>query len=583
MSFEAMVPYRLHAFPYERAGAPDGEIVVHGPQHLRARLARVPGVRTTDEKTTVDATRANFLIVEAIAAPQEVSEDYKKLRAITVGEPGFDPYMADRVYGAYCAATPLLPHQEQFITFARDKRAAFNASEQGTGKTRMAWVLAELWKARRILIVCPKSLIPQWEQEYRQSVVTPKRMSPITLQDGSVKERGHKLRDITEQAEGSFQWRPAVIINYECLHGMLAHLRVYQPDLIIFDESSKLKSRSAQMTRAALKLTAELHERKGRVLLLTGTPIGNDIGDLWSQLNLLDPKLAPESYTKFIETYGEIANINFGGRLVRKVTGCLDPAGLMQRLEPVWFRATKATCLKLPPKVHERITLKMPKPLKDIYTAVQKDGAAALGAPGCLDSEGSNLIRLQEIAGGLMPTPADKFGTDWTMEPCRWQPKLEWLEQWVKDRLVDDPQHRVIIWCRYRAEMGLIGTMLRDVIEERRVRFAHGDVDNQSLDEIKASFNSRDPKGVQVIVAQIQKLAYGHNLQACDTNIFYSHTWSYIDRSQAEDRSHRHGREQFVRYIDLVLAGTVDEDIMKAMERKESLTARFTPETALQS
>ena len=106
-----------------------------------------------------------------------------------------------------------------------------------------------------------------------------------------------------------------------------------------------------------------------------------------------------------------------------------------------------------------------------------------------------------------------------------------------------------------------------------------GSTHDRELEKLKASFNSRDPDGVQVLVAQIKKLAYGHNLQAGDRNIYYSHTWSHVEKSQSADRTHRFGRTAPVAYTELVVKGSIDQQILRATDSLQDMSERLTPDT----
>lgn len=503
-----------------------------------------------------------------------MSNEYRAARAQYVGVD--EQQVSDiRVWVKQIHAKPLLEHQYEFLAFAANKSCMLNASQMGTGKTRMAWALTKLWGVKNTLIICPKSLIDQWQDEWYQMWDDLPASSLQPLGDLPVERRRECLRASIDPTE-TFPWDDypsTTIINYEVLEALLPELLKMKFDCLIADESYRLKNRNAKVTRAATKIAHQATHK----LLLTGTPVGNDIGDLWSQLRILDPKLIPDYWT-FMRKYAKLHLQRVGAREIWKADGIADPVGLMQLLSPVWFRATKEACLNLPPKQYKQVYLDLPKETRDLYDDVKKDGAAALGATLCLDGEQTTMIRLQQIAGGQKPVPLDERGKEWTSEPLDC-PKRAWLRQFVKDQLAENPSTRAIVWCRFLAEIGEVTEMLQRLLGVDRVRCIHGEVLNEIIEEIKGSFNSRDVNGVQVIVAQVDKFSLGHNAQAADFCIYFSHTWSWTTRAQSEDRAHRHGREGAVQYIDLIARSTVDEDIMAAMKRKESLSLRVSPAT----
>jgi len=570
---------------------PAGDILAAGPDKVRRCLLYLPGAETATgagrPSIAVPPRRENYLAVEAAGSPTAVSDAYRQARDAAVRAPDdavLEVALRLTSLSALGQPTSLLPHQWQFLAHAYSRTGVLNASEQGTGKTRPAWLLAHLWQARRVLIVCPKSLAAQWQAEFDAMWAVPPAVRIVNLADGPLDQRRAQLAGVDSPAE---QPSAAVLVNYEALAALQPALAAWEPDVIVADESWRLKNPAAQVTKAALKLTDALHTRGGHVILCSGTPVANHVGDLYTQLRMADPALveaARGAHGRFLQRYAEMARVNTRGFLELRPVGCADPAGLMRLVAPVWFRATKAACLELPPKRYRRVALPLPRATLTLYRQVARDGAAALGAPLCLDGEQTVMVHLQRLTSGFRPVPADEHGRRWQPEPLPC-PKLQWLDEWAQDTLAGDPTHRALVWCRFTADVRRVQACLAERLGGHAVRSVTGETAAARLEEIKASFNSRAGKGVQVIVAQWSKLAYGHNLQACDTNVFFSHTWSYIERAQAEDRSHRHGRAAGVTYIELVAVdpekklATIDEQIMKAVEEKRDLAGRLTPET----
>jgi SNF2 family DNA or RNA helicase len=493
----------------------------------------------------------------------------------------------------------LLLHQWEFLAHHQNTLSAYNASEQGLGKTRMAlaWLtMLGRISASRIIVVMPKDLAKQWEEElpsiWPDAVTRPRFVN--ATHGSKVGRRGAIHQSVSSQHWIDPRERFVIVaVNYEVIADLLESLDDFKPQVIIADEAWKIKNPRAQCTKAMIKL-ADLMRRRGGgfTLALAGTPIGNDIGDLWSQLRFLGRHITHLSYTAFLQRYAVLRPLRLPGRTVQVPVGVSDPFGLMALLEPCWFRATKASCLNLPPKVRREVRLKMSRGQRELYQSVERDGLASLGDDLSLAPQIVVNLRLQQIAGGHQPvlhTPPDQRdecsveaeGTvGWATEPIEECPKIAWLKEWTETNLQAHPQTRVLIWCRFNSEVRRIATMLEGVLGAERVVMAIGGSSSDKLNRDKASFNSRHPTGVQVIVAQIARLAYGHNLSACDWNIYFSPTWSYIQHAQSEDRAHRIGRESDVNYIHLIAEGTIDEEAVAALKRKEDLSARFTPNIA---
>ena len=589
------------------------EICVTGDPELVQQLLHWPGARYSGQVFSngnlrwndgaylaIPADRTAFMAVESLASPETVGDEYRHARNWYMQLDLSEIYQQWEDFGIALGRT-LLPHQVEFCAFAMGRRGAFNASEQGTGKTTTGWIMMHAWRSRRILVVCPKSLINEWMGDYDKLFFVEPPVEPVPLRDGSVRSRGTTIASYNQHH------RPvAVLINYEVLERLEHAVSVFNPDTVIFDESWRIKSPSAAVTQTALRIADNCEH----VLLLTGTAIGNDVGDLYTQLRAIDPRIQTfgrtlrQCHGDFLQRYGQFITIEMGRgspihRQMPKCIGCADPPGLMQRISPYWYRATKATCLNIPPKqFHPPVRLELPEEIAQLYREVDEHGESALGAEMSLSDRRVVMLRMHQIAGGHIPTPVPLMGNlapeeevddlaellrsmayRWEQEPIEPWPKLEWLKQFAVDRLYGDPYVRVIVWARYNKEVDRITAALREILGQHRVAGITGATKERQLDAFKESFNSRHRDGYQVGVFQIKKMAFGHNLQAGDIHVRYSRDWSYIYESQSEDRSHRSGRDRAVDYYELQMRGTIDEDISRVLARRQNVATLVSPDT----
>lgn len=579
------VPYQLDA-----TKCASGEwIIVRGPEEILRHFRGVKNVKMWgDENAALPASRLNFLVAEAVGVPQEVSKEYRTRRRATVANVHQDVRYVEGLLhqrGEGGFALGLLPHQLEFLSFASMRRVAFNASEQGTGKTRMALGMALVRDCRRILVMCPKEVSDEWA-----SAVGALQKPPffLDLANGPIRARAEDLHRLRRAADlGAIGHRMLATVNYEALQSLRADLSAWRPDMIVADESWKIKTPNTQRTRSALWLVAPNRPDGGPCyrVCLAGTPIGNHVGDLYPQLKFLDPRLAPETYRGWLARFAEMEQVRIrGGQLIPKPVGLLNPTDLMARLEPVWFRATKELCLKLPPKQRHTVEVDLTPEQRRLYREVERDGDAALGVELALTPPAVRDIRLQQIAGGHRPHPAEEERGWRNCEPISCA-KMEWLLRWANTILEPHPSTRCIIFCKFNAEVRRIAEELARLLGPARVAAVTGQggpypAEGERLTSFKREFNSRAPGSIQVIVAQVKKMAAGHNLQAADHVVYFSNDWSWIYRDQSEDRAHRLGREDTVQYWDIVARGTVDEDVRAALARKQDFAGRLAPATA---
>jgi SNF2 family DNA or RNA helicase len=557
-------------------------IFAKGSRKTLGNLIRLPGAQWVGDVIAFPAIRASFLAAEMISSPASVTDEYRNARKgvmqaeeliledikVTLREQGF--------------IRELLPFQLEAAYVARNKRGFYNSFEMGLGKTCWALAMSSLWASKRVLIVAPKSVCRVWGREWEVCFSYPRPFAFCLLDEGSVADRREKLVNV---GINSSAWPVICALNYEVLHDLADAVATFRPDLIVFDESQRIKSEKALVTKAAIR-AADLADK---VLLLSGTPIGNEgVGDLYSQLRTLGQDVMPEAYWNFVSRYAELQSVNVGARSIWKIVGLQDPIGLAQRLDPIWYRATKELCLDLPPKVYEVVKLQLPPDVMHLYRSVEKDGEAILGNPLSLSSQRVVDIRLHQIAGGFRPeyspfveeedVAEDINASRYTMLPLP-SVKLEWLKTFAQDTLKDNSTSRSLIFCRYNAEGRRILEELGSILGEGKTVFICGETSNELIEEYKDSFNSRNPEGIQVLVCQIQKMALGQNLQAADFVVFYSNSWSYINRVQAEDRAHRIGREGAVTIIDLICEKTIDVEIQAALEKHQDYSERICRDT----
>lgn len=581
----------------------DRTLVASGPLSLVSKLYHIPGAVQSGADVLLPVARVSFLAAEAVGVA-EVSDAYREARRAFL-RPSRDQLRAVETgfrETADGSVPSLLVHQWEFLAHSVGHREAFNGSEQGLGKTRMALALLRLWGSRRTLLVLPRDLASTWEGEI--PFIWPRitdRPRFINLTEGSIEERAERVR--AELPRGDFRSaHPKIIaVNYDVIAdhkakpggvlqgGLERYLGALGSDAIVADESHKLKNPKAAVTKALLRLSLGVEGRHGCKMELTGTPIGNDVGDLWSQMRFLSLDLARENYGGWLMRFAVMRPLHLPGRTIMEPVGVSDPAALMERVERVWFRATKATCLTLPPQRREVVELDMPATTRTLYKRVDDEGEAALGHDLSLAPEAVIRIRLQQICGGHRPIPVEKLrgvGIDqveeiaWEANPLPNCPKLQWCLDHASNRLLPHPQTRAVFWCRFNPEVDRLTAELTRLLGDGRVFSAKGGGSVRDLDEAKASFQSRDPEGVQVIVAQIARLHSGHNLQAADWMVYYSDTWSLIHHDQSEDRAHRVGRTEAVDYRYLVLRNSIDEEVRAALVSKRDFSARLTPDVA---
>ena len=572
-----------------------------GDHEVMRQMALIPGAvlhtGVGPKYYSFPVNRVTFLCLESIETVDAATDGYRATRVATMSLSNEQVYNIMSLVADKTPIDPsqLLMHQIEYIHMALTTPSVLNASDPGTGKTLMTLIMLYIWESKKAFVTAPPSVMAEWDLQHKLWFEKPHAANgghtfsgkPLELM--RVWKTGGNTVAIRKKAICAlrdYEGKHIVISNYEVFTKLVSAVNTYQPDTIVFDESHNLKNPVARRTISALRDLPHIHSIQ-HIILNTGTPIGNHVGDLWSQLMIVNKDIVILDYNEFFNRYavtktvygpGGVPMVVGRGTQLKKVVGCSDPSTLMRHVEPIYFRASKATCLNLPGKNYRVESIPMSKEASELYELVKNEGEYALGNALSLNGALVVNIRLQQIAGGHAAV-FDEEGNKLEVRSLECN-KIKWLREWASDHLIPYPSQRAIVWCRFNSELLRVSAMLKELLGSDSVFTAGGQTCTyKELERAKVDFNSRIHGSVQVIVGQIDYLCAGHNLQSGDVNIYFSPTWSYIKRAQSEDRTMRLGRSEPVDYIDLLSAHTIDEVVYEALQKKTSLALRMSPDT----
>lgn len=388
-----------------------------------------------------------------------------------------------------------------------------------------------------------------------------------------------------------------IITNYEFVRAAprLEELISYcdKRTLLVLDESSAVKSHRALQTKACIKLRAKC----GRVVLLNGTPIANNPGDLYAQAKIMDPRILDcKDYFKFRARYAIM-----GGYMQKQITGWRDLEDLQRRLKPYILRRLKEDCLDLPEKLDPVIhTVALTPASWKIYKAMRDDMVSWLNDSTVSTASQAivKAMRLAQITSGFLGgieelSLEEDFGAenDSIGKPAEDQEigreKMDHFLDWLKDRLYDDPGFKVLVWCRFRSEIKRLYAELQKIPGLNTGLIWGGQKRGSYSETEKPAAGSREealrllspetaPKGPVVVLGTPATGSMGLNLTAAHTVVYLSNDHSLKTRLQSEDRVHRPGQVHAVSYFDYVATGpegqkTIDHLIIKSLQSKEAL------------
>jgi len=443
----------------------------------------------------------------------------------------------------------LSPVQEQGVRWLTLPGGRVLADEMGSGKTVQACTALERLVhegIRTALIVCPASVIVSWLrhlEEWAPSWTSWRCDVPAARRADLVKQWS------------THPGRGALIVSWDTLRRVDlgdAHI-----DVAVFDEAHRAKNPKTKRTRAAHRISAS------RRWCLTGTPVGNAPLDLWGVLRLADPAGWP-SRDAFAAEYCHEVSVGADGHTIHVWGSAAQRAALRSEMLPSWRRMSMQQAIG---RDIERVRLRRMNPMSPRQRAqyvrlrsawVLEEGEQRKWVPDAV----TRLLRLAQVAAGVMQEQGDR----WTMTDSS---KVAELRAAMEE--LDGEQ--IVVFSPWLGLVDLTVRMLAsDGVESVRIT---GDVSASERARRIAAFQSGE---AAVCVASTQAAGEGIDLSAARTVVHMAPSWSAAQMSQAEDRVRRWTQQSSaVRVIELCSAGTVEEQIWAAAERKTRLVDAVSP------
>ena len=421
------------------------------------------------------------------------------------------------------------PHQLEGIGFAvnrlRTNRGAMFGDVMGLGKTIQAIGTANAISPRRVLVVCPASVLLTWRREiWRWQTLG---LPVFLIQAGRDTEINHSL--LRWGADGWF------VINYDIL-GSYPEIRGKKPwDLLIVDESHKLKNPEANRTQRVFGSARTAPIPAEKVLLLTGTPMINYIHDLYTQLHFLDPATW-SSLEQFV------ADQYFPGYKILSPTQIIgDERNLLQlkwQLETVMIRRPKSV-LNLPPKEREIVEVDV---ADDQFWGFLADQAKSLN---------KLQLRLMKLLDGLA-------GGDACAEIQRLRETINRKVGYVRYQVGMNKVPAAIDYLRDCSGKTLVFAYHHEVINNLAAAVADRGVvsftgGSSLADRDRAEKTFQEDPDCQFFIGNIEAAGQGITLTAARHVVFAEPDWRGTYLEQAEDRAHRIGQTQSVLVTYLLL------------------------------
>ena len=433
----------------------------------------------------------------------------------------------------------LRPYQERGFQWIqalyRLRMGGVLADDMGLGKTLQV-IAAIVWAkafegAQTSLVVAPTSLVYNWQAELQ-------RFAPalrVVVIEGNQRSRLTRWNELKETDSAD-----VIIISYPLLRRDIGIIGDYPFRFVVLDEAQHIKNPQSLAAVSAGRLTGRAR------LALTGTPMENNPGELWSIFNFALPGYLM-SLSQFMRRHGD------GG----------GSDALARRIRPFLLRRLKADVLpELPDKIESRVLADMPREQRHVYAAAAMQLRERV--EGVLAGKGLGRGRM-EVLSAITQLRQICCHPTLVLEKYEGSSgKLDALMEILTGAMASG--RRVLLFSQFTSML----TILRRSLDAEGITslYLDGKTPVTQRMELVNRFNSGEG---QAFLISLKAGGAGLNLTGADTVIHYDPWWNPAAEDQATDRAHRIGQKNVVQVIRLITRGTIEEQVARLSERKRAL------------
>lgn len=421
------------------------------------------------------------------------------------------------------------------------------ADDMGLGKTLQAITffqyLKEKYKNCTNLVICPTSLIYNWENELKK--FAPKLTYHIYY--GSDREF----------SDEHFEDYDIIITTYGIIRIDLENLVKFNWQHVILDESQMIKNPDAQTTKAV-----QLLKSKNR-LILSGTPVQNNTGDLYAQFNFINPGLLGNR-----EFFKDFSNG------IDKYNDQEKAAQLRRLVYPFMLRRTKEqVATDLPDKTEMILWCDMPKEQRAVYddfknyyrtTIIKKIEEVGMGKAGMYILEG--MLRLRQICDSPELIKSEEVKTDKSVK----------IDELIREIQENTGQHKLLVFSQFTGMLELI----KKRMEQAGIPYAYLDGSTTATNRKKSVNEFQSDPSVKVFLISLKAGGLGLNLTAADYIYLVDPWWNPAVEQQAIDRAHRIGQKRKIFAYKMICKNTIEEKIVELQKKKKQIANELVTEDA---
>ena len=404
------------------------------------------------------------------------------------------------------------------------------ADDMGLGKTLQAIaLLAKIHekKRRRSLVIMPKSLIYNWENEIAR--FTPQLKIGVYY---GINRDFKSLEDVQ-----------VILTTYGTVRNDIENLMKHKFEIIVLDESQNIKNINSQTTKAVLLLNAK------KRIALSGTPIENNLLELYSLFRFLNPsmfgtvQMFTNNYIVPIQKYSDTSTIK----------------ELRKKIYPFLLRRVKKEVLKdLPDKIEKLIYVDMNDEHRKYYEERRKYFYSMLEKNNTVNGEVDKFFVLQAI-NELRHIVSSPEIDDRKIISSKKEVLMENIIEAIENG------HKVLVFVNYLSSVERICESLK----ENKIKFLK--MTGQTKDRQSLVDKFQNDSRYKAFVMTLKTGGVGLNLVSADTIFIYDPWWNKTVENQAIDRAYRLGQDKTVFAYKIIMKNTIEEKILKLQEMKNKL------------
>jgi SNF2 family DNA or RNA helicase len=525
---------------------------VHSPMPLPfvKVVAALSGKKLWDSAgVRIEASPSNIRTIKESGFQIDWTDDTGKIEALRTLEGLATQHQAIEYPDIeYTPAMPLFEFQKPAVAHSWDRQAYAYLLDMGLGKSAITianiGMLHTKGKLTGALICSPRGVHRQWIKEQ-----FPRHLDPRLSWSGIVWQG-----KVPTAAEMNKPGLTVFSMNTDALRTQKGYAAAEQflnlhhgRSMMVMDESQMIKGWQAARTGSAVKLGQLATYRR----ISTGTPIANDVLDLFTQFEFLNPDILGHKYiTTFKSRY-----CVFGGWNNKAVVAHKNIEELYSLIAPHSYRLTQEEAVDLPPEHHSERAYEMDEKTKHHYKNLKKTYMTMLDSGELIDVANAAvcMMRLQQVVCGHLP---DESGVLHHLSDDRIK---------VLKSIIEQTNGSTVIWARF-------------VEDAWRIRWAMG---NENVAFYRGNDKEREEAKQQYLSGErrffvANQASGGTGLDGLQdvtrVVIYYSNDFSALNRWQSWKRTRRVGTKHSVQYFDIVAERSVDKPILRTLQNKKSIS-----------